>query len=73
VENGAPSFSKTISFKDAVINKPTTLATLNPPPTSLYITEKLEEVPVLEVLEKYVTNLLSLYESHGVICRFNGL
>jgi hypothetical protein len=58
VGNGGPSSSKHVSFKDVAKKKPSTLTTTNPPFFSVYIVEKYEEVPKLDVFELNVTKSL---------------
>ena len=39
---------------------------------SLYIVEKIDEVPEIEVTHLEVNSLISIFKSNAVVCRFNG-
>jgi hypothetical protein len=60
-----PSLSKGYFFNDAVNRKPSIVVPIHPP--NVYIVDKVEEVPVLEIIEDMVFNLLSHYESRVLI------
>ena len=65
-----PCLSNGHSVNDANNNKP--FIAMSTHPTNVYIMEKSKKVPILEVTEEIVSNLLSYYESKAVICQVNG-
>jgi len=84
VSNGGPFSSKLLSFKDVFCNKPSNSMNSNLPMDGAYILKKSKDVLKLEVskldikdfLEVFmmdIRDLLSLYKSFLIICRFKGV
>jgi len=72
VSHGVSLTSNHVSFKDVITNKPSNFVSLNSPLFGMYIVEKSEVVPKLDVFELDVKELISFYKSYSLTCRFNG-
>jgi len=68
VKSSSSSFLKPPSLKDALHNKSSTSASLNPPIYPMYIMK-----PSLGVLEMEASCLLYFYQYSTIICKFNCL
>lgn len=65
-----PSFPS--SYKEATCPKGSQTTTPSSSQPNLYIVEKLDSSPILEIKNPQVKQLFSTLQSHAIICRFNG-
>ena len=71
--NNIPSTSYPKSFNDATRAGLSTTKNMVQTPHLVYIVDKSEEVPTLEIMQLEVIQNLLLHKEQTLICRFNGL